>query len=65
MIAAVEVRRLAVDAIEAEREDEGDGDGQAFLLDDLRDDGPLRDSGLRVRAIARAIRAGVQQRVCP
>ncbi len=37
VIAAVEVRRLAVDEIEAERDDED----EVFPLDDLRDDGPL------------------------
>ncbi len=39
LIAAVEVRRLAVDEIEAER-DEDDDEGEVFLLDDFRDDGP-------------------------
>jgi hypothetical protein len=56
LLTAVEVRRLAVHEIEAERPDEGEdagadgdkpfpldaaGEGEVFPLDELRDDGPL------------------------
>lgn len=41
LLAVVEVRRLAVDEIEAERDDADDDGDEVFPLDDLRDDVPL------------------------
>ncbi len=41
LLAAVEVRHLAVDEIEAERDNAGDDEDEVFPLDDLLDDEPL------------------------
>jgi hypothetical protein len=41
LITAVTVRRMAVEEIEAERDEAGDDEDEVFPLDDLRDDGPL------------------------